>query len=273
MLARIATHPSPIELSTDWSFVMSYPPRQPRDWEEYLTLINTVHGLAVQSTLPHLSLGLELCEFSSLRQLDIKSTIGNKDVQRVSQLSCLESLTFSPNSTTSIVPLSTLPNLTYLNMHGDYLADCSSVGMCEQLRALHIQGGDRDFSPQEAQSISQLQHLSDLKLYILFPEHDDEVFAHIFTMRSLRVLLVCMFGSEDKAPASSFSSLPAPCSLESLCIAPVGDEDLPALVDCLVQMPRLRHIGIESRRLSSQEEAILRGALPRLETLAFYRLS
>lgn len=275
VLDRIAAIPQLVAISTDWSFAAANAQHDPLSFLSGFTL-QRLFVTCVAHRFPLDPLFNILSLMTSLRELNITVFLGivtGEHLESVAQLTNLRELTITtarddsfyrfPDHCLQIVsPI--LPQLHGLALSCEQISDYSLIASCSQLRRLRIVRPGHTLSLAEVQAISQLQHLESLDLDAGFA--DINHFSHLCALRSLRNL---DFNGGAVIPATAFSGLPALCYLEAICIYSIKDEDLPRLVGCLVQMPKLRSVvtNYTNTALSAEDEQMLRDALPRLEIL------
>lgn len=212
---------------------------------------------------------------TSLRQLKLaKCRVTEQDLECLVRLANLEFLTFSHvkplfGNTLVVSCLAQLPRIATLCIEEcRHATDYSFISACTQLRELslcHNFDPDRQLSRAEMEAIAQLHRLE--KLSLLVPLQHPHMFSLFCNhLQHLSELKVWYSYRKPPVPAAALSSLPALSRLETFWLAPLRCEDFGMLVDCMVQMPRLRRVQLQ-HRLSDQDEARLRDALPRLETL------
>lgn len=278
VLERIASLQQLTKLVTDWSFCNNYRRSMltpPYDQLSFLSTLKSFQHLAVTFTrnIPFSALSNHFAAMASIRQLSFQfATITDEDLRSTCRISTLQVLKFrnleSPSIITSqgLQHLSSLPSLTKLTLHtydsGSSITDYAAVGSCTQLRSLRIDGRFHHLSLNEIQVISSLPHLEKLRLCVrIDPDH----FKVLCTVRSLRELNMHMVNVDMKhIHVRYLSALPSLSALETLIMHYVIDAS--KLVDYMVQMPTLRHIRTPAQ-LCAEDEARLREALPRLETL------
>lgn len=267
---RIAAMQQLIRLDTDWSFAhqpehtLFSPPHNQLSFLQRITTLQhfsfsgsmqmAMHAFPFQAVFNHLGAML------SLRELELAHVrTDDQDLQCLAHLTSLESLRlYGLNTLTRVPPLHNLKRLCIRWCTS--IQDYSSISVCSQLRELTIFPNAMGRHSGLVQAVTQLHYLEMFKW--MHKDHDD-MLAHLCNMRSLRALVV----RKDYGlpiPASAFASLPNLTLLEKVCVAPV--QNTSELVDCLVQMPRLKNIRFVCGRDIEIEDR-LRNALPRLEII------
>lgn len=278
LLTSISSLQQPVQLETDWSFArMRNDMLSPR-YEEpaFLPGFTTLQRFSLKLNLfahtPHFVFK-HLSAMTFLRELKLASfTCPDPDLQCLVEFRNLQRLTLShlnglSSSNRALCNLALISSLTSLSIT-ECFSDYSRVGMCIQLRELTICSYDHRLSLMEAQAVSKMQ-LEKLKLYV--PLKDPSTFSYFCTMHYLRELYLWASYNDSCIPASAFASLPNLSRLERFDVSKIGD--IAELVNCLVQMPRLRFIRAlsmmagDEHRLSEKDKARLRNALPKLEVL------
>lgn len=271
---RIAALQQPVSIDSDWWFVWSDIHSLPPDNLSFLASFSTLQRLVTD--LPHRFISpffsyLSAMATSSLRELDIRSgAITDERLQRLSSLTNLQTVSLHCSgemTSEGLRHVCELPALTSLCLNCcSSVTDYSHVGRCSHLRELRI----THHSCVDVRAVTQLQHLENLELCFHDIPHD--LIRDLCTMSSLRHLSVCGIYCEPSMPATVFASLPTLTALESIRVPqvhPVGQ--LVELVDYLVGIPMLRRIELhEENKVDAQDEARLREALPRLETISWY---
>lgn len=306
LLARLADMQHLTHLYTDWSFArggdlltnahLSFLPNLPL--QRLNVYVNRMHPL-----FNHLG------AIEHLRDLELNGgDITDQDVACLAQLTNLQdlSLLFTAALTCETLHVvCALPHLTQLSLHVcDGINDYSEVAKCVQLRSLQRTGVNR-----RIQAISMLGGLEKLILQASGGFVDtDSCFSHMCReMRGLRELSFtdCINMKHSGISVAAFSELSCLSLMEHLSVCPIKEDDISKLVDCLVQLPKLREIvcscscvgcscvGRESmsdsedyvddddESVCEQDENLcgtedmqrLRNALPRLERADFYSLS
>lgn len=276
---RIAELQQPVELRTDWSFLHKNCSEQtflipPYDQLAFLSRFNTLQRFALTikqgySPPPQILFQYQYCDaMIHLQELAIEVVeVTDEDLHCLAILSNLRSLHFYCVNTLSALcfhHISAIPNLTSLHLQDcSGITDYSLVGSCRHLIHLFIHYHLHCLSYEEVQSISQLQHLHELDV-LVWSLVEPESFARFCAMHTLREFRFCCWDSP--VPPAAFASLPSLRLLERIHLPQDVVSDFTKLVDCLVQMPTLRHV-IFDFLPNKQDQARLRHALPRLETL------
>lgn len=284
VLERIAALHHPTLLETDWSFAyfLNETFRRPGDQLAFLGGFSTLQRFtvlrdSVSPLLPTDDLIECIGAMVSLRELTLMDIcMRDKHLRLLTQLTNLQNVTISGYhqlTDEGVRILCAIPNITGLSIEYWRATSFVDIRQCKQLKTLRIrQNLPRHSCLSEASllSIVQLTQLEKLELQACF-ERPNNILLSLREMPRVRDLFVKDLGV-DGIDARSFSALLTMSSLQTLRIDPIRKDDLPLLVDCLVQMPSLRHIYIAGCDLepTPQIEQSLRDTLPRLENITVH---
>lgn len=269
LIDRIAALQQPTEIATDWSFAKPYNQTlfllfPDPDQLSFLQAFTTLQRFTVAFVFPTHIVYEYLPSMMSIRELTLRHVSATaQDMQCLAQLASLQHLSLTEIDRPAFSHVSRIPNLTSLHVSScANVDDYSSLGSCSKLRELFIRDTGHTMPLAEFQALTRLEHIVSLKL--IFYHIDASALSHLSAMRGLREL--CVWSSNGRITYSSFASLPSLYLLEDICVYPILAENISDLVDCLVQMTRLRCICV-GRTLTTHQEARLRDALPRLESV------